>query len=112
MASEDLNSTYRSTESQVSSGFNNVRASISSIRAYEQTVKSSSSALEAVEAGFEVGTRTIVDVLDATRSLYNSENELANARYDYIINMLNLKFYAGTLKEQDIIDISAGLMEK
>jgi outer membrane protein len=112
MASEDLNSTYRSTASQVSSGFNNVRASISSIRAYEQTLKSSSSALEAVEAGFEVGTRTIVDVLDATRSLYNSENELANARYDYIINMLNLKFYAGTLKEQDIIDISTGLIAK
>ncbi|WP_435236279.1 outer membrane channel protein TolC [Psychromonas sp. PT13] len=112
MASEDLNSTYRSTESEVSSGFNNVRASISSIRAYEQTVKSSSSALEAVEAGFEVGTRTIVDVLDATRSLYDSENELANARYDYIINMLNLKFSAGTLKEQDIIDISAGLIQQ
>ena len=112
MASEDLNEAYRNTESQVSSSFNNVRASISSIRAYEQTVKSSSSALEAVETGFEVGTRTIVDVLNATRSLYNSENELANARYDYIINMLNLKFSAGTLKEQDIIDISAGLIKE
>ena len=112
IASEDLTETFRSIESQISSGYNNVRASISSIRAYEQTVTSSASALEAVEAGFEVGTRTIVDVLNATRSLYNSENQLANARYDYIINMLQLKFSAGTLSEQDIIDISAGLIEK
>ena len=112
IANEDLTEAFRNTESQISSGYNNVRASISSIQAYEQTVTSSASALEAVEAGFEVGTRTIVDVLDATRSLYASENQLANARYDYIINMLQLKFSAGTLAEQDIIDISANLIEK
>jgi len=111
MASEDLVQTFRSTEAQINSGFNNVRASLSSIAAYEQTVKSSNSALEATEAGFEVGTRTIVDVLDATRSLYASENQLANARYDYIINMLQLKYSAGTLSEQDISDVSAGLVE-
>ena len=112
MASEDLVQTFRSTEAQINSGYNNVRASLSSIAAYEQTVKSSNSALEATEAGFEVGTRTIVDVLDATRSLYASENQLANARYDYIINMLQLKYSAGTLSEQDLIDVSTGLIEK
>jgi outer membrane protein len=111
MASEDLVQTFRSTEAQVNSGYNNVRASLSSISAYEQTVKSSKSALEATEAGFEVGTRTIVDVLDATRNLYASENQLANARYDYIINMLQLKLSAGTLSEQDIIHVSSGLVE-
>lgn len=112
IASEDLVQAFRNSESQVSSGYNNVRASISSIQAYEQTVKSSTSALQATEAGFEVGTRTIVDVLDGTRNLYASENQLANARYDYIINMLQLKLSAGTLAEQDISDISAGLIEK
>ncbi|GLS90839.1 outer membrane channel protein TolC [Psychromonas marina] len=111
IASEDLVQTFRSTEAQVNSGYNNVRASLSSINAYEQTVISSTSALEATEAGFEVGTRTIVDVLDATRSLYSSENQLANARYDYIINMLQLKYSAGTLAEQDIMDVSTGLVE-
>ncbi|MEI6897644.1 MAG: outer membrane channel protein TolC [Psychromonas sp.] len=110
MASEDLIQTFRSTDAAINSGFNNVRASLSSIKAYEQTVVSSQSALEATEAGFDVGTRTIVDVLDATRNLYDSENQLANARYDYIINMLQLKYSAGTLSEQDIIDISASLV--
>lgn len=112
MASEDLVQTFRSTEAQINSGYNNVRASLSSITAYEQTVISSKSALEATEAGFEVGTRTIVDVLDATRNLYASENQLANARYDYIINMLQLKYSAGTLSEQDIMDVSSGLIEQ
>ena len=111
IASEDLVLNFRRTEAQVNSGYNNVRASISSIKAYEQTVKSSRSALEATEAGFEVGTRTVVDVLDATRALYASENQLANARYDYILAMLQLKLDAGTLAEQDIIDISNTLVE-
>jgi len=111
MASEDLVQTFRSTEAQINSGYNNVRASLSSITAYEQTVTSSNSALEATEAGFEVGTRTIVDVLDATRNLYASENQLANARYDYIINMLQLKYSTGTLSEQDIEDVSSGLLD-
>lgn len=111
IAGEDLVLAFRSTESEVSSGYNNVRASLSSIAAYEQTVTSSKSALEATEAGFEVGTRTIVDVLDATQSLYESENLLANARYDYILNKLQLKYSAGTLSEQDITDISSGLIE-
>lgn len=111
MASEDLVQAYRSIEAQINSGYNNVRASLSSISAYEQSVKSANSALEATEAGFEVGTRTIVDVLDATRSLYASESQLANARYDYIINMLQLKYSAGTLSEKDIVHVSSGLVE-
>jgi len=111
IASEDLVQSYRSTDAQINSGYNNVQASLSSIRAYEQTVVSSQSALDAAEASFEVGTRTIVDVLDATRNLYSSENLLANARYDYIINMLQLKLSAGTLSEKDIFDISAGLTD-
>ena len=111
MASEDLIQTYRRVDADIKSGYNNVRASISSITAYEQTVISSKSALEATEAGFDVGTRTIVDVLDSTRRLFESEDLLANARYDYILSRLQLKYSAGTLSMQDIKDISAGLIK-
>ncbi|MCE2573514.1 TolC family protein [Motilimonas eburnea] len=90
-------------------GYNIQGASISTIQAYEQTVISSESALRATEAGFEVGTRTIVDVLDATRQLYQSKDQLSNARYDYILSMLNLKYAAGDLSEDDIANINAGL---
>lgn len=112
IASEALTKTFRSIATEIKSGYNNVRTSISSISAYQQSVISSKSALDAIEAGFNVGTRTTLDVLDATQSLYDSEKDLADARYDYIINMLTLKSSAGTLTEQDLIDISASLVEE
>ncbi|MBD8162823.1 outer membrane channel protein TolC [Erwinia persicina] len=101
-ASEQLESAHRSTVQTVRSSFNNVNASISSIEAYKQSVVSAQSSLDAMEAGYSVGTRTIVDVLDATTTLYNAKQQLANARYSYMINQLNIKSALGTLNEQDL----------
>lgn len=71
-ASEDLEAQYRSVVKDVRAQNNNINASIGALKAYEQSVVSARSALEATEAGFDVGTRTIVDVLDATRRLYDA----------------------------------------
>lgn len=109
-ASEQLEGTYRTTVKDVRAFYNNINASIGALRAYEQTVISQRSALEATEAGFEVGTRTIVDVLDATRRLYDANRNLSNARYDYILNVLQLRQAIGTLSEQDLVDINNGLL--
>ncbi|MFM2484727.1 outer membrane channel protein TolC [Celerinatantimonas yamalensis] len=106
-ASQTLDQTYRTVQSNLNSTYNDVRANLSSIAAYKQAVKSSLSALKATEAGFEVGTRTIVDVQDATSNLYQAKEELAGSRYDYIINMLTLKQLAGTLKLSDLEGINA-----
>ena len=51
----------------------------------------------ATEIGYQVGTRNIVDVLDAQRQLYNSVRDYNNSRYDYILDNLRLKQAAGTL---------------
>jgi outer membrane protein len=108
-ASQDLEATYREVTKDVRAYNNNINASIGALKAYGQTVISANSALEATEAGFDVGTRTIVDVLDSTRRLYDANRNLANARYDYILSVLQLKQAVGTLSEQDIIDINMGL---
>ncbi|MBA5762231.1 outer membrane channel protein TolC [Vibrio sp. 404] len=108
-ASQDLEETYRSVVKDVRASNNDISASIGALRAYEQTVVSAQSALEATEAGFDVGTRTIVDVLDSTRRLYDANKNLSNARYNYILSVLNLRQAVGTLSEQDILDINAGL---
>ncbi len=108
-ASESLEATYRKIVTTVRSSNNNINATIGTIRAYEQSVVSARSALEATEAGFDVGTRTIVDVLDSTRRLYDANRNLANARYNYVISVLNLRQAVGSLSEQDILDINAGL---
>ncbi|TCN89038.1 outer membrane channel protein TolC [Shewanella fodinae] len=108
-ASQALEQTHRQVIKSVRSDFNDVAAAISSIKAYEQSVISSESALKATQAGFEVGTRTIVDVLNSTRTLYNAKRQLANARYSYINSVMALKQAAGTLNENDIAGINSGL---
>lgn len=108
-ASENLELTHRSTVRQVRSSYNDVIAAISTIKALQQSVVSAESALKATEAGFEVGTRTIVDVLDSTRNLFDARRNLAGARYDYITAVVALKRAAGNLNEQDLADINRGL---
>lgn len=105
-ASEQLESAHRSVVQTVRSSFNNVNASISSINAYKQAVVSAQSSTDAMEAGYSVGTRTIVDVLDATTTLYNAKQQLSNARYNYLINELNIKSALGTLNEQDLVALN------
>ncbi|HBV77152.1 MULTISPECIES: outer membrane channel protein TolC [Vibrio] len=109
-ASQQLEATYRGVVKNVRAYYNNINASIGTIRAYQQSVVSAKSALEATEAGYEVGTRTIVDVLDSTRSLYDANRNLSDARYNYILSVLQLKQAVGTLSEQDILDINTGLV--
>ena len=108
-ASEQLESAHRSVVQTVRSSFNNVNASISTINAYKQAVVSAQSSLDAMEAGYSVGTRTIVDVLDATTTLYNAKQQLSSARYNYLINQLNIKSALGTLNEQDLVALNGTL---
>ena len=108
-AAEDLELSHRSVIRQVRSNYNNVGALISSTKALEQAVVSAESALKATEAGFEVGTRTIVDVLQSTRNLFDARRNLSKARYDYILSVLALKQAAGTLTEEDLFTVNKAL---
>lgn len=110
LASQDLIQTHRGIVRTTRNAYNTVIASISGIRALEQSVLSTTKALEATEAGFEVGTRTIVDVLDSTRNLYNAKRNLSSTRYAYIQNVLLLKRAGGTITDEDITAINSGLI--
>ncbi|QJR80380.1 outer membrane channel protein TolC [Alteromonas pelagimontana] len=107
--SQDVELTYRQTVQSIRSSFNDLKAAISTIRALEQAVVSAKSALQATEAGFDVGTRTIVDVLDSTRNLFDARRNLASARYDFIQAVVDLKQAAGSLTSEDIVTINRGL---
>ncbi|MCC5855999.1 MAG: outer membrane channel protein TolC [Idiomarina sp.] len=108
-ASQSLEENRRSVERAVRSAYFDVVASISTIRALEQAVISAESALNATQAGFEVGTRTIVDVLDSTRNLFNARRNLSEARYNYISRTLALRQASGTITERDLLAINEGL---
>jgi len=111
-ASQDLQQTHRNVVRNARNGYNTVITSVSAIKALEQALISAESALKATEAGFEVGTRTIVDVLDSTRSLFNAKRNLSSTRYDYVQAILALKRAGGTISEKDIEDINQGLSAK
>ncbi|MDG1733251.1 MAG: outer membrane channel protein TolC [Thalassotalea sp.] len=111
-ASQDMQLSYRGIIRESRNSYNNVVATISGVKAFEQSVISAESALKATEAGFEVGTRTIVDVLESTRNLFNAKRNLSSTRYQYVINMLRLKEASGTISEEDVASINKGLVAK
>ena len=82
--------------------FRAVNTDVETVQARRQSIISNQSALEATEIGYQVGTRNIVDVLDAQRQLYSAVRNYNNARYDYILNNLRLKQAAGTLSPADL----------
>jgi len=79
---------------------------ISRVSARRQSIVSSTSAFDATQAGYEVGTRNVVDVLNSQNSVFSAERDFANSRYDYILNMMRLKEQAGLLSPQDVIDLN------
>jgi len=108
-ASQEFESAYRNVNKQVRTSYNQVVSDIATYRALEQAVVSAESALQATEAGFEVGTRTIVDVLLSTRNLYDASRNLSAVRYRYVVSTLGLKLAEGTLSRSDIEAINRGL---
>ena len=76
------------------------------VAARGEAIKSSESALEATQTGYEVGTRNIVDVLLAQRRLFAAQFDYATSRYDYVLNLLRLKEAAGVLGEADVAELS------
>ena len=106
MAKEDLTKVKRSVNRVVKDAYRGVVASINRVKALDATTKSAEKAVEAAEAGFEVGTRTMVDVLQVQRNLYKAKSDYARSRYDYLINGVKLKEAAGSLSEIDIQQIN------
>lgn len=108
---ESLEQVARQTEREARDAYLSVISEISRVRALAQAVESSRTALRATEAGFEVGTRTTVDVLTSQNNLRRAETTYARSRYDYILNVLRLKLAAGTLSVADIEEVDSWLTD-
>ncbi|NOR80369.1 MAG: TolC family outer membrane protein [Methyloprofundus sp.] len=101
-AKENLIATQRAVTQEVKDSYRGVLASISQVEALKSAVHSGKSALEATEAGFDVGTRTMIDVLSATRNYTSAQSKYAQSRYAYLINGIRLKNAASTLSVTDL----------
>ncbi len=110
-ARERLERTARETERETRDAYLGVNSEVARVQSLRQAVESSQTALQATEAGYEVGTRTSVDVLDARRRLFESQTIYARSRYDYLLNVLRLQLAAGTLDQKGLTDVNALLTE-
>ena len=101
--------TRRGVQQRTRDAFRAVETAIAQVKALRQAVESNRARVESTRSGFEVGTRTSVDVLNAVRDLFRAERDLADARYNYIVSRLRLKRAAGTLTVDDVRRINAWL---
>ncbi|WP_419419079.1 TolC family outer membrane protein [Legionella sp. D16C41] len=108
-ASERLERAYRDVVVNSRIAFNTIIDGISKVQADRQTVISQRNTLESTEAQFQVGTRTMVDVVNAQERLFEAQRQLAADQYDLINADLNLKYLAGTLSVTDLEEINSWL---
>jgi len=99
----------RLTSQETRDAYLGVVFGISQVKALEQSLASSATALEATEAGFDVGTRTSIDVLISLRETFRAQRNYAGSRYNYLINILKLKQATGLLNLDDLEAINSWL---
>lgn len=105
-ARQDLETARRSTAQQTRQAFLGLDNGIAQSKALETAVQSTQSQVDATKLGQEVGVRTEVDVLNAQQLLFSARRDLAQARFNTIINLLRLKAAIGELTENDILTVN------
>ena len=107
--SENLERIYRGVLVDSRIAFNTIVDGISKVKADRQSLISQQNALESTEAQFQVGTQTMVNILNAERRLCEVQKQLATDQYNFIFSLLKLKYLAGSLNASDIEEINAWL---
>jgi len=108
-AKEGVVQSSRATERQARDAYLGVISGIARVQALRQALESSQTALKATEAGYEVGTRTAVDVLNSRRTLVQAQTDYAVSRYDYIVSVIQLRLAAGNLSGNDVTEVNKWL---
>ena len=111
-AEQQLELTQRQASLSVRSLYRQLQADVARIKARDQGMTSAKSAMEATQTGYEVGTRNIVEVLDAQTSVFTAQQNYAYARFDYVVNLLKFRQAVGELSSADIEEINSWLLVK
>jgi outer membrane protein len=110
-AADQLEQQRRAVVRQTRNAQRSLGAGSAEVEARRLSVVSAQAAYEASEAGLEVGTRTIVDVLITQQSLFQAQREYARARHDFLVNTLRLKQAAGTIALADLQEVNRVLVQ-
>src|SRR5213082_3385533 len=110
-AREAVVQSSRATERQARDAYLGVISGIARVQALGQALESSQTALKATEAGYEVGTRTAVDVLNSRKTLVQAKTDYSGSRYDYIVSVLQLRLAAGNLDREQLNEVNTWLTQ-
>ena len=105
-ARNDLDVARRSITQGARTAYFGVQSGQATVKALEAAESSSKLALEATQLGYKVGVRVNLDVLNAQSQLYQTQRDLAKARYDVIVGGLKLRQVAGILQPADVADVN------
>lgn len=109
-ALNDVDAARRQMEQETQRAYLNLNTSIAQLKAFEQAVVSSQSQFDSTTVGYDVGSRTSVDLLNAQQQLFSAKRDLLQARYSYLVNIIRLKAAAGIIVESDLEDINQQLV--
>jgi len=104
-----LASAQRQARLETRTEYINIKTNIQTVESLKQNIISRESALEATREGYKVGTRNIVEVLDAERNYFTALKDYANARFDFVESNLRIRRSAGTLNMNDLEILNAWL---
>jgi outer membrane protein len=108
-SNEGLTKSQRDNTQGARNAYRNVDTDVKAVAANAQALVSAQSAAESTQVGAEVGTRNVVEVVQAQQRLFQAQRDLANSRFDYVIDTLTLKQSAGVLSPQDVADLNQWL---
>ena len=97
-----LDAKVRAIRSQFNQSYRGIYTSVARIKSLANSLKSNRKALEAIETENKVGLRTTTDVFHMSKSLQQTKRDFLKAKYDYIQNILRLRFALGNLSVEDL----------
>jgi outer membrane protein len=103
----ELESARRNAANAARDAFTGVNFGLAQVKALESAEVSARTQLESTQLGYQVGVRILLDVLNATTQLVQTQRDLKRARYDFLLAGLRLKASTGALTDEDIGGISA-----
>ncbi|MBP8150461.1 MAG: TolC family protein, partial [Limnohabitans sp.] len=110
-AKSDLEAAQRSVAQATRTAFLGLQSGLSQVKALQAAEASSQSALDANKLGYQVGVRINIDVLNSQSQLFQTKRDLAKARHDVMLGQLRLLQASGTLKADDLQNLST-LLQK
>lgn len=110
-AKERVERVARETRRAVRDAFLGVISDISHVKALQEAVEASATALKTTETSYAAGTRAAIDLLESRRVWLEAKTEYSRSRYDYLVNSLRLQQAAGNLSMDSIVKLNALLTE-